>query len=341
MKIGIIGAGGIAEAHLRALERIKDIKLLNIYDVNHEKALNLSSKFKGKASRDLAEVIYNSDGLIIASPNNYHALHSVEVLKNSKHILCEKPMSVSFIEAQRMVDLAKERAVVASLGFNYRYLPVIREIKRLIQEGFFSDIIRISIELKRNSALTRKKYTWRDSEESLLTSGAMGDLGSHLLDIMGYLFKEDFDHNSFKVNIKTYISKKENKKVHVDDHCNVYGRFNNGTYFDLLASKSVSSEESGLFIHIISSKNEFYYTSRDPETYYTKPSYFWIENKLYQKQHLADPEREVKWWADSFYYQLKDWSSQIQGIRDYPQIASFLDGLSVQRTLSHILQQPN
>lgn len=338
MKIGIIGAGRIAEAHLNAMQHIKEIHSLYIYDLKYENAKSVASKFGGIPIKEFEETISNCDAIIITSPNHCHAVQSLDILRASKHLLCEKPMASSLEEAKEMTSLARQTDVISSLGFNYRYLPIIREIEKLIQKDFFSDILHFSFFFKKSSALIKNQHTWRDGPEGLLTSGALGDLGSHLFDTTSYLLNSNFDYHTFKVKSKTYVPYKENKKVYVDDYSYICGRLENGIYFNLLASKASLPEESELCIHIIGSENELRYTSRSPETYYTKSHYTWVERSLAHAPLLEDPKGEVSGWADSFYYQLKDWIRQIQGRPGSTQIATFFDGLAVQKTLNYILK---
>jgi glucose-6-phosphate 3-dehydrogenase len=171
MKVGIIGAGRIAEAHLHAIQKIKAIHLPYIYDLKYENAESTASKFGGVPIKEFEEAISYCDAAIITSPNHCHAVQSLDILRGSKHLLCEKPMATSIEEAEKMTSLAQQASVVSSLGFNYRYLPIIRKIEKLIQEDFFSDILHFSFEFKKSSALVKKEYTWRDGPESLLTSG--------------------------------------------------------------------------------------------------------------------------------------------------------------------------
>lgn len=339
MDISIIGAGAIAQSHLKSIQHIKGLHLRSVYDIDHKKMEEINLKFNGKYTTDLEEIIDSSNAVIIASPNHLHAMQSLKILNKKKHVLCEKPMSSSLSEANIMVYLSEKTKAVASLGFNYRYLPIIKEIKKLLREEFFGEIIRVSLGFKKNSAHTKKRYTWRDSQESLATSGAIGDLGSHLFDLITYLLNSPYDYSSFNIKAQTNVPYKENKRVFVDDHCYVCGRLKNGAYFDVLASKSVLPEETGFDIHLIGANNELYYTSRNPDIYYIKSSYFWAEKNLHYKQCFPDPNGEIRGWADTFYHQLIDWKNKIEEREEDNQVASFMDGLSTQRVLTYVLKK--
>ncbi|MCT9872623.1 Gfo/Idh/MocA family oxidoreductase, partial [Paenarthrobacter aurescens] len=78
--------------------------------------------------------------------------------------------------------------VQASMGFNYRYLSFVNILKNLIANGELGRILTVRTHIKKNSALRRKTFSWRDGGESLRTSGALGDLGIHLIDMLWYLF---------------------------------------------------------------------------------------------------------------------------------------------------------
>lgn len=211
-KIGIIGAGYIARAHMTAAKNIPEMIISGVYDINYQHAQQLKNKVP--IYSNVNELIDQSDAIIIATPNYTHANYAFLAIDKDKHVLCEKPMSINVTEAERMVKKTLNSQLSCHIGFNYRFLDIVQTIKQFIDNDEFGSILSIDLELKRSSALTRKTYTWRDGIESNETSGALGDLGTHLIDILHYLFLTDVNLNSCAVKIACYV----HIPVFVDDY---------------------------------------------------------------------------------------------------------------------------
>lgn len=98
--------------------------------------------------------------------------------------VCEKPLSTDLNSARYLQEIAPKSSIVS---FNYRYNPVIDMIMRLRNEKKLGELHFFSAEFNKNSALTRHHLTWRDSAQQSKSSGALGDLSCHLLDLFCFI----------------------------------------------------------------------------------------------------------------------------------------------------------
>lgn len=98
--------------------------------------------------------------------------------------VCEKPLSTDLNSARYLQEIAPKGSIVS---FNYRYNPVIDMIMRLRNEKKLGELHFFSAEFNKNSALTRHHLTWRDSAQQSKSSGALGDLSCHLLDLFCFI----------------------------------------------------------------------------------------------------------------------------------------------------------
>lgn len=130
MRVGIIGAGNIGRVHARAVLASADdgVSLAGLFDVDQGRADTLAADLGTRAFASLGELHEAADGIVVASPNRTHAAYACEALAQGRHVLCEKPMATSLAEAADMLRLSSGAAGVSCVGFNYRYLPVVREI---------------------------------------------------------------------------------------------------------------------------------------------------------------------------------------------------------------------
>lgn len=342
MKVGIIGTGGIAKAHANAISSLDLVNFTGAWDVDAKKLNAFCDIYGATAFADLHDLLDNVDGVIIASPNFAHCEQAIMALDNMKYVLCEKPMAITLNEASAMANHKNIGKVAAAVSHNYRYLPVVSELTRLLASGDLGEIISVNISLKKNSALSKKTFSWRDDSLSNLTSGALGDLGVHMFDLAWFLFKSPFVDDKFKVDVKKLISSRESKNILVDDYARVYGLLENGIFTKFTLSKSSPLDDLGFIIEVIGNKREFYYSSVYKDFYILKTGNDKQEIQMEGAQKIADPHKEVFGWSDSFTAQINDWYKLYCGIKsEEVLIADFVDGHRVQHALNEMLKLVN
>jgi glucose-6-phosphate 3-dehydrogenase len=337
MRIGIIGAGNVAAAHTRAIGANAAAALAGLYDIAPERAASAASQFACRSFASPEEMYDQVDGVIIASPNHTHASFAKQALGRRKHVLCEKPMTTTVDEARRMTGLAERSGLVCCVGFNYRHLEVVQEIRKMLADGQLGTILFAELGLRRSSALTRTVYTWRDSSIGGLTSGALGDLGVHLIDLIRFLFGSDVRTDTCRIKLQINVPEREGRQVEVDDYAFLSGHLDSGVFFNLAASKASPPEEQGFSLRIIGDRKELSYHSRDGTSYRLRSRVVWEERRLARQGRLADPPGEIIGWGDTFYHQLAAWNAAASLGAASATLAGFSDGLRTQEILNRLL----
>ncbi len=125
-------------------------------------------------------------GLVdVCTPGDSHAEIAVAALEAGKHVLCEKPLANSVAEAEAMAEAARrarERGVRAMVAFNYRRVPALAHARKLVASGALGEIRHVrSVYLQDWLSDPEAPMTWRLRKESA-GSGALGDLGAHIVD---------------------------------------------------------------------------------------------------------------------------------------------------------------
>ena len=147
MNIGIIGSGMVAIAHLKALQNLSNVEYVYLYARNSSSAAKLAIDFsKIRIADSIRMVVENSDGVIIATPNNTH----LEILENIVEVnaipvLCEKPLSSSYEDALNFYQIAPPLSTVA---FNYRFNYALLAITEVIKEKNLGVISHLNLALK-------------------------------------------------------------------------------------------------------------------------------------------------------------------------------------------------
>ncbi|MEM2936157.1 MAG: Gfo/Idh/MocA family oxidoreductase, partial [Candidatus Bathyarchaeia archaeon] len=120
-------------------------------------------------------------------PNNEHHDPCIAAAEAGKHVLCEKPLAMNVKEAQEMYRAVEKAKVKHMVGFNYRFVPAIRLAKKLIDEGYIGKILQFrGVYLQEWIMDPTFPLVWR-LQKKICGSGALGDLGAHILDLARFL----------------------------------------------------------------------------------------------------------------------------------------------------------
>ncbi|WP_406423218.1 Gfo/Idh/MocA family oxidoreductase [Streptomyces sp. NBC_00873] len=129
----------------------------------------------------------------ICTPGDSHAEIAIAALEAGKHVLCEKPLANTVAEAEAMTEAAERaraRGQVAMVGFNYRKVPAIAYARTLIADGRLGVLRHVRATYLQDWLVDPESpLTWRLKREHA-GSGALGDLGAHIVDLAQYLAGE-------------------------------------------------------------------------------------------------------------------------------------------------------
>ena len=126
------------------------------------------------------------DGITIATPDMYHAEHALAAVENQKHVFCEKPLALTVTDAQAMVRAAELSGKVHQVGFTFRYLHGVQELKRRIVQGDIGQPYYARIQYDNWAGLSADwRAGWREMRGG---GGILYDLGSHLFDALRFVF---------------------------------------------------------------------------------------------------------------------------------------------------------
>ena len=110
---GIIGSGNIADAFAHSIKYSQNSELITVFGRNSETVSQFSTKFDINPYSDLHDFLSSNeiDAVYIATPHNSHYFYSLEAIKSNKHVLCEKPLTMNYLESMTLLNLAKEAKV--------------------------------------------------------------------------------------------------------------------------------------------------------------------------------------------------------------------------------------
>lgn len=191
-------------------------------------------------------------------PNDAHAEPSIAAAKAGKHVLCEKPLGRTADESKMMRDEVMATGVKNLVAFNYRFVPAIRQIRKLVDSGALGQIYHFRAVYLQEWIMPHydTPLIWRLQKDQA-GSGALGDLGAHIIDLARYLVGEV---GSVQAMTKTFIPERPKLdgsgmgKVTVDDAFAAVVEFENGALGTLEASRFAGGRKNGQRLEINAEK---------------------------------------------------------------------------------------
>ena len=144
MRVAILGCGQIARSHISALRDIEGVEICALCDRDPERARDLAKSVKGaRTYRDLGEMLARErpDIVHILTPPQTHAGLAVQAMGAGCHVLVEKPMALSAVEAEEMVRAAHSNRVRLCTNHNYLFKPSVLRARKLVQAGTIGKVV--------------------------------------------------------------------------------------------------------------------------------------------------------------------------------------------------------
>ncbi len=221
MRWGVAGCGKFTEySILPALHEIKRNKVTAVYSSSADRAKFIANKFMiDKAFDDYEEFLKSDfDALYIGSKNSDHYQQVIKAAKAGKHILCEKPLSMTAEEAEEMVKVCEENKVWLTVNFAHRFHPIVAKAKEFLNKEMLGKIVSISCHFNADFP-PDDNFRFK---KKLSGGGALRDLGSHMIDLLRYFGGEITEIKGFVDNV-VYNSE-------VDDVANGIVKFEKSGY---------------------------------------------------------------------------------------------------------------
>ena len=150
MKLGILGAGGIASTMAKTVAGMKDVEAYAVAARDLERARVFAQKYEVKKAYGSYEEMLADDEVelvYIATPHSHHYLHAKMCLEAGKNVLCEKAFTVNAEQAQKLFDLAKEKKLLITEAIWTRYMPSRKMINHIIESGVIGEVTAVTANL--------------------------------------------------------------------------------------------------------------------------------------------------------------------------------------------------
>lgn len=196
VRYGLIGTGMMGAEHIMNLKLMPEAEIVAISDPSPPSLewagaiLGDPLKKQVKIYADHRELLADSrvDAVVISSPNFTHASILEEVFRSGRHVLCEKPLTTTLEDGQRVLDMARRHRGVFWVAMEYRYMPPAAEFISRIARGDIGDLRMLAIREHRFPFLV-KVGDWNRFSRN--TGGTMVEKCCHFFDLMRLIVKSE------------------------------------------------------------------------------------------------------------------------------------------------------
>ena len=190
MKLGILGAGGIASTMAKTVAEMKGVEAYAVAARDLERARVFAQKYEVKKAYGSYEEMLADDEVelvYIATPHSHHYLHAKMCLEAGKHVLCEKAFTVNAAQAEKILRLAEEKKLLLTEAIWTRYMPSRDMINKLIEDGVIGEVTSLTANL--GYELSQVKRIWNPK----LAGGALLDVGIYPLNFASMVLGDDVE----------------------------------------------------------------------------------------------------------------------------------------------------
>lgn len=180
-RLGFVGLGWIGRNRLQSVVEAGVAEIAVIHDVQVS-AVDEAQKLSGEAVQcsDFEELLNQElDGVVIATPNCFHAEQSIAALERGIAVFCQKPLGRNASETRKIVEAARKADRLLGVDLSYRAIPAMQAVSDFVASGELGKVF--AVDAKFHNGYGPDKAWFRDF--SLSGGGCVLDLGSHLLDL--------------------------------------------------------------------------------------------------------------------------------------------------------------
>ncbi len=223
IRIGVVGCGSIARfRHLPEFHANPHAEIVAVCDKCSDRATELGGLYNAKVCADYKALaaLPEVDAVAVCTPNAFHYEVVMEALNAGKHVLCEKPLSISVEQSKEMVDLAAKVGKVLMTGQNQRLVGAHKKAREIIAEGKLGRVLTFSTVFAHTgpenwSAEGDDTWFFKKEEAGI---GSAADLGVHKADLFRYILGDEVDEVAAFVTTQDKKYPNTDKLISVDDN---------------------------------------------------------------------------------------------------------------------------
>jgi predicted dehydrogenase len=190
IKAAVIGTGFIGPAHVEALRRLNGVEVVAIASNDPSRAQQIAHHYSIPKYYETWEAVVDDGAIDVVhncTPNHLHFEINRAIVEAGKHIVSEKPLTLTSKESAMLLDLVDKHNVVHAVNFNYRFYPLIQHARAMVFNGDIGEIYLVHGHYLQDWLYYDTDYNWRLERTLSGSSRAIADIGSHWCDLIQFI----------------------------------------------------------------------------------------------------------------------------------------------------------
>lgn len=269
IRVGVVGTGGMANAHASQFNRIRGSKVTACCDIDEKRVKAFAEKhgIKGVYT-DVRAMLAEADvdAVTVVTPDAAHKPVVMPVIRAGKHVMCEKPLALNYKDAKAMADAAKKKGVINMVNFSYRNSSAIQKAAELVQSGTLGRVMHFEASYLQSWLSSKGWGDWRTSPNWLWrlskkhgSNGVLGDVGVHIVDFAGFPLGE---FASVNCRLKTFKKAPRDRKgeyiLDANDSAVITAEMKGGAIGTIHTTRWGTGHANSLFLRIHCEKGAIY-----------------------------------------------------------------------------------
>ena len=196
----------------------------------------------------------------IVTPNHIHYAAARAFLERGIHVICDKPLTATLLEARQLVAVANDSAALFVLSHNYTGYPLIRQAREMIEHGDLGQIRIVNVEYVQDWLTEKdnsKQAKWRTDPTKSGLGGAIGDIGTNAFNLAGFV--TGLKINRLAADLQSFVSGRR-----LDDNAHMMLRYVGGARGMLWCSQIAPGNENGLRLRVYGEKGGLEWAQENP-----------------------------------------------------------------------------
>ena len=279
----VIGSGFIGTVHIEALRRI-GVRVTGLLESSPELGARRAEELgMPRAYASLEDLLADDTVQVVhvTSPNELHHPQVRRILAAGRHVVCEKPLAMTSAESAELVALAAASGLVNAVNFNIRFYPLNQHVASLVREGGIGEVRLVTGRYFQDWLLYDTDWNWRLEKDQGGALRAVGDIGSHWLDLTGFL--TGLRVEALMADLTTFIPVRQKPagpvltfsteraaetipvEIHTEDVATILLRFEGGARGSVAISQLSPGRKNSLAYQIDGSSSAVAWDSEQPE----------------------------------------------------------------------------
>jgi len=322
----VIGTGFIGTVHVEALRRI-GVQVRGVLGSTPERGATRAAALgvpRAYASLDDLLADPGVEVVHVTSPNDLHVVHSLAILAAGRHVVCEKPLAMTAAESIGLVAAAAASGLVNAVNFNIRHYPLNQHAHELVSSGGVGEVRLVTGRYFQDWLLLPSDWNWRLRPDRGGALRAVGDIGSHWLDLMTFVTGQRIV--DVMADLATFIPIRHEptgpvetfstgrsaetvaRQIQTEDAATILLRFDNGARGSVSVSQISPGRKNSLVWEIDGSESALAWDSENPDQIWQghrdRPNEILIKNPALMnasgRAAAALPGGHVEGFADTF-----------------------------------------